>query len=154
MCLSREDKTPCSWFASYSRFPHLLTHPPTAPPPPIENEVLCLFHYCTSWTWAWAAGAFWSGQHQNQSRTKLSPSQPWLQPASTDNASPQTLCVGKGKRKMSVRDINRMIGQYQRERWTEGKAQRSTDISFESHAAARCLILNGKKVLPLPRSYI
>lgn len=52
---------------------------------------------------------------------------------------------------MSVRDINRMIGQYQRERWTEGKAQRSTDISFESHAAARCLILNGKKSSPFAK---
>lgn len=150
MCLSREDKTPCSWFASYSRFPHLLTHPSTAPPPPIENEVLCLFHYCTSWTWAWAAGAFWSGQHQNQSRTKLSPSQPWLQPASTDNTSPQTLCVGKGKRKMSNTETETSTEWLDSTNEKDGQKEKHKGVTQPPDV----LFWMGKKVLTLPRSYI
>lgn len=95
--------------------------------PPIENEVLCPFHYCPSWSWAWAVGAFWSASTRTRAEPSLAPHSSGYSLPPQTNTTPQSPWAGKGKRKMSKteRDINRMVGQYQWERWTEGKTQRS-----------------------------
>lgn len=136
MCLSREDKTPCTWFASPPPFPAFLislrtpssNRPPSSPHPssPTENEVLCPFHYCPSWSWAWAAGAFWSASTRTRAEPSWAPHSPGYSLPPQTSTSPQSPSAGKGKRKMSKtgRDINRMVGQYQWGRWTEGKTQK------------------------------
>ena len=81
-------------------------------------------------------------QHQNQSRTKLSSTQRWLKPPSTDQTQvPDHPVLGEEKEKWAKteRDINRMVGQYNWERWMEGKnntgewpklQKKKLDISF------------------------
>lgn len=95
--------------------------------PPTENEVLCPFHYCPSWSWAWAAGAFWSASTRTRAEPSWAPHSPGYSLPPQTNTSPQSPCAGKGKRKMSktVREINRMVGQYHWLGWTERKRQRS-----------------------------
>lgn len=89
--------------SSLPRFPHLLTHPfiqPSSPLlSPIENEVLCPFHYCPSWSWAWAAGAFWSASTRTRAEPSWAPHSPGCSLPPQTNTSPQTPCAGKRKKK-------------------------------------------------------
>lgn len=84
---------------------------PPSPPPPIENEVLCPFHYCPSWSWAWAAGACWSASSRTRAEPSWAPHSAGYSLPPQTNTSPQSPWAGKGKSKMSKteRDIGERL---------------------------------------------
>lgn len=96
-----------------SCFPHLLTLPSSHQPHlPAENELLCPFRCCLSWSWAGAAAACWPASTRTQSELSCIPYFVGDRLPLQTSTSPQSPCAGRGKRKMSSaeRDISRKLG--------------------------------------------